>query len=91
MKNEQLFQELKDLAEKIGVKVSEQSFKATGVKAKSGFCKVKTEPIIILDKHRSLSEKVDVLINCLRDMPHDDIYVVPAVRERLTKKQKPEK
>jgi hypothetical protein len=36
MKPEQIYQDLKDLAEKLGVTVSEENFRRTGVNAHSG-------------------------------------------------------
>ena len=88
MKPEQLYQNLKDLAEKLNIKVSERSFRNTGLKVKSGFCKVKSESFFIIDKHISIYKKNKMLISCLGKMPHEDIYVLPALRELLDKKVK---
>jgi hypothetical protein len=41
MKPEYLYQELKDLAEKMAVTVSEQNLRTAGIKVKSGLCTVK--------------------------------------------------
>ena len=45
MKPEQTYQDLKELAEKLGVNVSEQNLRSTGIKVKSGLCKVKGKNI----------------------------------------------
>lgn len=85
MKPEQIYQELKELAEKLGIPVSEQNFRATGVKAKSGLCKVKGKRLFIMDKHKSVSKKIRILAAQLAKMPHEDVFIVPAVRELLEK------
>jgi hypothetical protein len=88
MKPETIYQELKDLAEKLDITVSEQNFRSTGVKAKSGLCKVKGNYLYIIDKHKSIHKKNKLLGECLSQMPHEEIYVVPAVRDLLNKYQK---
>ena len=85
MKPEQIYQELKELAEKLGIPVSEQNFRATGVKAKSGLCKIKGKRLFIMDKHKSVSKKIRILAAQLAKMPHEDVFIVPAVRELLEK------
>ena len=83
MTPEQLYQELKDLAEKLSLKVSEQNFRTTGIPVKSGFCRIKGEMHCIIDKHIGLHKKTRVLAQCLRRLPHEDLYVVPAVRAMI--------
>jgi hypothetical protein len=88
IKPEQLYEELKGLAEKLGIPVSEQNLRKTGVPVKSGPCTVKGEGRFIMDKHRSLREKIDVLADCLCEFPLDDVYIVPALREHLGLRRK---
>ena len=83
MKPEQIYQELIDLAEKLEITVSEQNLRKTGVKAKSGLCKVKGKYLFIMDKHKSIHKKIKILSSHLAPMPHEDVYIVPAVRELL--------
>ena len=85
MKPEQLYQHLKELAEKLGIVVSEQNLRVTGVKAKSGLCKIKGKKFFIMDKHKPINKKNEILAACLGTMTHEDIYIIPAVREYLTK------
>ena len=85
MKPEQLYQELKDLAEKLAVTVSEQNLRIAGIKVKSGLCKVKGKDLFIMDKHKSVHKKIKVLAAQLAAMSHEDVYVMPAVREMLNK------
>ncbi len=83
MKPEQMYQELKHLAEKLGLQVSEQNFRPTGIRVRSGYCKVKGQDWCIIDKHLRLPRKVEVLAECLCELPHDSVYILPAVREYL--------
>ena len=83
MKPEQIYQELKDLAEKLAVTVSEQNLRTAGIKVKSGLCRVKGKDLFIMDKHHSIHKKIRILAAQLAGMPHEDVYVMPAVREIL--------
>jgi hypothetical protein len=86
MKPEQIYQELRDLAEKLEITVSEQNLRTAGIKVKSGLCKVKGKNLFILDKHKSIHKKIDILASELAKFPHEDFYVMPAIREILEKK-----
>ena len=85
MKPEQIYQELKDLAEKLTLTVSEQNLRTAGIKVKSGLCTVKGKDMFIMDKHKSIHKKIKILAAQLADMPHEDIFLIPAIREMLNK------
>ena len=85
MTPEQTYQELKALAEKLGVVVSEQNLRSTGIKVKSGLCKVKGKNILIMDKKLPLQDKNEILASCLSKLPHEAIFMVPALRNFLDK------
>ena len=86
MKPEQIYQELKDLAEKLEITVSEQNLRTAGVKVKSGLCRVRGKNLFIMDKHKSIHKKIDILASVLAECPHEALYVIPAIREILEKK-----
>ncbi len=83
MRPEQIYQELKDLAEKLDVTVSEQNFRTSGIPVKSGFCIIKGKMHCIIDKNINLHKKVGVLAETLAGFPHENLYLVPAVRDIL--------
>jgi len=83
MKAGQLLNELKLLAEKLGIEVSEQNFRKTGISVKSGFCKVKGNDHFLIDKHLKPSKKVEVLAEYLAQLPLESVFMVPALREFL--------
>jgi hypothetical protein len=83
MKPEELYQHLKDLAEKLGIRVMEQNLRHSGLRVRSGLCKVKGRPVYIMSKHLSVHRKNEKLAGCLNHFPHEGLYLVPAVREFL--------
>jgi hypothetical protein len=85
MKPEELLIELKNVAERIGVFVEEHNLREAGVRVKSGLCTLRGRNLFILDKHKAVSKKIELLASMLSRMPLDDIYIVPAVRERIAK------
>ena len=94
MKSERLYDELKQLAEKLGIEVLEQNLKKSGVRVKSGFCIVKQRRLYVMDKHQPIGKKVMLLAECLAGFDHQHLFVVPAVRDvlmRFEKSQQPEK
>jgi len=85
MKPEQIYHELIALAEKFDITVSEQNFKSTRIKTKSGFCIVKGQKRFIMDKHLKIHSKIDALAAYLNQLPHEDVFIVPAIREVLNR------
>jgi hypothetical protein len=85
MKPDQLYQELKDLAERMQITVSEQNLKISGIKIQSGLCSVKGQNLFIIDKHKSVHKKIRILAAQLATIPHEDLYIIPTVRELLEK------
>ena len=85
MKPDQLYQELKDLAERMQISVLEQNLKTSGLKVQSGLCTVKGQKLFIMDKHKSVHKKIKILTAQLARIPHEDMYIIPAVRELLEK------
>jgi hypothetical protein len=85
MKPDQFYQELIDLAERMQITVSEQNLKVSGIKVRSGLCTVKGQKLFVMDKHKSVHKKIKILATQLAQIPHDEIYIIPAVRELLEK------
>ena len=83
MNPDQLYQDLKELGERLGISVLEHNFRKTGIKVKSGLCKVKGKTLLIIDKHSSINDKNEILLSCINKMQHEDIYIVPYLREML--------
>lgn len=85
MKADKIYRELKTLAEKLDITVAEKNFRNTGIKVKSGLCKVKDKDFFYMDKHLSIYRKNQNLAECLAQMPLDNMYIVPFIRDYLEK------
>lgn len=81
MKPEQMYHHLKEIAEKLDITVREQNLKKSGPRIRSGFCTVKEKKMFIMDKNISIANKNTILAAFFGEIPHEDIYIVPAVRE----------
>jgi len=79
----ELYQQLKDLAAKLDIRVAEQNLRATGVNAKSGFCIVKDQKLFIMDKHLTVRKKLETLGEFMKTLPLEELYVAPVVRKYL--------
>ena len=87
MKPDQIYQSLLELAEKLDIEVSEQNFKPSGIRVTSGLCRIKGKTVYIMDKHKPLKSKVKLLATELARHPHEDIFIVPVLRNLLAKYQ----
>mgnify|MGYP006302961053 CR=1 FL=1 len=89
MKPDQLYQNLKEVAEKLGITVKEQNVRNVGIHVSSGLCRIEDEQVFIMDKRLAVREKVATLAESLSSMSLDDVYIVPAVRALLDSYKSP--
>ena len=89
MKPEQMYHHLKEIAEKLDITVREENLKKTASQTKSGFCKINEKKMFIVDKSLSIANKNIILAALLGKIPHDDIYIAPAVREFIFQSANP--
>ena len=89
IKADQLILEMKLIAEKLDVIVSEQNFRKTGISIKSGFCKIKGGNYFFIDKDLPVSKKNEIIAEFLCGLEYDNIYIIPAVRDFLSLYDKP--
>jgi hypothetical protein len=85
MKPEEMYQQLKELAERLNITVSEQNLRKSGMSVQSGFCIVKKRKLLILDKTKPTFDKNTLIASVLKREIHDDIYIMPAVRDFIQK------
>lgn len=83
MNPEQIYQSLKELAEKLEIQVRDQNLRKTGLYVKSGFCIVKGQNLFIMDKHLKVQDKIELLAGFLSEQPLEDIYILPVLRDVL--------
>ncbi len=79
-----LLEELKAVAEKLGLKIREERLlREVGYRVRSGSCRVRDQDVLFLDRALPASAQIDILLEELADRPLDEIYLSPALRERI--------
>jgi hypothetical protein len=80
-RDEALVDELKALAERLGVKVREEVLlREVGYRVRSGACRVRGEDVVFVDRHLGAAERVDVLVAALDGRDIEPHYLSPALR-----------
>ena len=78
MKTEHIVEELKEAARKLGLRVRVDSGSFRG-----GRCTVGEQELIVLNRRHLPETHVVILAEGLRDLPVDQVFLRPAVREAL--------
>ncbi|BDQ01906.1 MAG: hypothetical protein HRF52_10610 [Ignavibacterium sp.] len=73
---EQIIDELKQVASQLGVSVRFEKGDFKG-----GFCIVKENKIIVINKFANTQRKAAILATALKELGVDDIYINPRLRE----------
>ena len=80
-RDEALLDELKQLAERLGVKVREEVLlREVGYRVRSGRCRLVDDHILFIDRTLPVAAQIDVLVDELAGRALDDIYLSPAAR-----------
>ncbi|MDY6903213.1 MAG: hypothetical protein SWH61_00875 [Thermodesulfobacteriota bacterium] len=85
MKPDQVYHELKNLSEKLGISVQEHNLRNAGIHVSSGLCRIKDKQVFIMDKRLSIREKTAALAECLGQMDLEGVYIVPVIRDLLNR------
>jgi len=86
MNETMILQNLEAIAEKMDIQVNYENLKKKHVYSKGGLCRLKEDKLVIIDSNLHLSEKIDILVDALSQFNLEDIYMPPAVRKILVKK-----
>lgn len=73
---EQIIDELKQVASQLGISVRFEKGDFKG-----GFCIVKENKIIVINKFANTQRKAAILATALKELGIDDIYINPRLRE----------
>ncbi len=87
MEPERIYRELCSVAERLGVVVSERNLKGTNPPTKSGICKTGGRYIVVIDKTEPVAGRIELLASCLNRIDLDNVYLMPAIRTVLEKKE----
>ena len=80
---ESRIQDLKEVAEKLSIKVEVANLNDQEFSIQSGYCKLNGEDLIILDKNLPAEEHMTVIFNTLKMFNLDNIYVADWIREKM--------
>ena len=75
--------DLKEAAEKLSIKIETANLNNQEFAIQSGFCKLRGENLIILDKNLSDEEHLIVILSALKNFDLDNIFVADWIRERI--------
>ena len=78
MTNDQIQKELEDLADRSGITIRYEKGDFEG-----GFCVLKAERIIVVNKKLAPAKKSSVLAQGIAEVGIEEIYLKPAVREYI--------
>jgi hypothetical protein len=87
MKESLILQNLEELAASINLKVNYENLRKEDPGLKGGLCKVKGEYQVFCEKNLTLSEKIEVLLDALKDFDWEGAYVNPYIRKLLEKRK----
>jgi hypothetical protein len=76
MTHEQILRELEELAEKSGISVRDEKGDFDG-----GYCILKAERIIVINKRLAAEKRTSILAQALAEVGIEELYLKPAVRE----------
>ena len=83
-RDEALCEELKELANRLGVQVREEALlREAGYHVRSGACRVREQEMIIIDRNLPVADRVDVLLRGLAAHDFETHYLSPALRSLL--------
>ena len=81
LKDQNLLEQLKELAQKLELKVRYEQIKKESRFYPGGLCRVKDEDIIIINSKAPLEDKINTFINALSNFDLSNIFMHPALRD----------
>ena len=77
----QLLEELKVVAEQLGIRVREERLlREVGYRVHSGACRVRETDLVLLDRGLPVESQIEVLVNALAPRALEKVYLSPAAR-----------
>ena len=77
------FEDLKKAAGKLSIDIVTDSLLDPEIMIQSGYCKVKSKKMIILDKLLSIEEQSEVILQTLKKFNLDSVYLPSWIREHI--------
>jgi len=76
-------EDLKHTARKFSIEILFADLSDPEIPTQSGYCKVRGEDWIVVDKRLSTQRQIEVILNVFQQFDWDDVYVASWIRERL--------
>lgn len=76
-------EDVKDTARKLSIEILFADLSDPEIPTQSGYCKVRGEKLIVVDKRLSTQRQIEVILNIFQQFDLDDIYVASWIREHL--------
>ena len=77
--------QLEDLAARLGILIWYEPLNIEGSVHMGGFCRVKGQDCVIIDKKATTREKIHIFLDALKRSDLSDVYILPSLREILDK------
>jgi hypothetical protein len=82
MAPEQMLYELERLARRMGIEVRMEAFDPRATR-RGGLCRLRGAPLVLVDAHATILDKVGVLCEALSRFDVEIMYVPPILRTRI--------
>ena len=87
-KAEAVLEELKQLAERVGLEVREEKLlREVGYQVRSGTCRVRDQNLVLIDRELPLASRIELLIEVLSVRDLGSVYVSPELRRLLGREE----
>ncbi len=73
----------KDTARKLSIVVLFADLSDPEIPTQSGYCKVRGEELIVVDKRLSTQRQIEIILDIFQQFDWDDVYVASWIREHL--------
>ena len=76
-------EDLKITAAKLLIEITYDDLSDSEFQIRSGFCRLNGKSLIILDKQMLECDQISIIIEALRDLNLEEVYISPWIRERI--------
>ena len=76
-------EDIKETARKLAIEILFADFADPEVPTQSGYCKVRGQEMILVDKRLSASQQIEVLLGIFQQLDLENVYIASWIRERL--------
>lgn len=80
-----LFNQLEELAGKLGIEIRYGNIGVEDSRRMGGLCRVKGKYYLIMHSRLTIKEKIGIISKTLKGFDTGDVYVIPVIRELLDK------